>query len=67
MASIFNVPCRRPYTAEFSKSPLRGWVNGSVADHPFLYAKNPEITLTMLMQEPDAQKILTLSGYKPEK
>jgi hypothetical protein len=29
--------------------------------------KNPEVTLEMMMQETDAQKILTLSGYKPEK
>jgi len=29
--------------------------------------KNPEVTLAMMMQETDAQNILTLSGYKPEK
>jgi hypothetical protein len=29
--------------------------------------KNPGFTLQMMMQETDAQKILTLSGYKPEK
>jgi hypothetical protein len=29
--------------------------------------KNLEITLGMMLHETDAQKILTLSGYKPEK
>lgn len=29
--------------------------------------KNPEITIQRLIQEKDAQKILTLSGYKPKK
>jgi len=33
----------------------------------YLKQKNPDITLQMMMQETDAQKILTLSGYKPEK
>ena len=57
-----------PYTMEFSKdSPARlgEWIGLQII-RSFMQ-KNPEFTLRMMMQEPDAQKILTLSGYKPEK
>lgn len=57
-----------PYTMEFSKdSPPRlgEWI-GLQLIRSYMQ-KNPEITLQMMMQETDAQKILTLSGYKPEK
>ena len=55
-----------PFTAEFSKdSPPRlgewiGWqiVTGYMENHP-------EVTLEALMNEKDAQKILSQSGYKP--
>jgi len=57
-----------PYTMEFSKdSPPRlgEWIGLQII-HSYMQ-KNPEVTLEMMMQETDAQKILTLSGYKPEK
>jgi uncharacterized protein YjaZ len=57
-----------PYTMEFSKdSPPRlgEWIGLQIIRS--YMQKNPEITLQMMMQETDAQKILTLSGYKPEK
>lgn len=57
-----------PFTMEFSKdSPPRlgEWIGLQII-RSFMQ-KNPEITLQMMMQENDAQKILTLSGYKPEK
>ena len=57
-----------PYTMEFSKdSPPRlgEWVGLQIIRS--YMQKNPDITLQMMMAETDAQKILTLSGYKPEK
>lgn len=57
-----------PYTMEFSKeSPPRlgEWIGLQIIRS--YMQKNPEITLKMMAQETDAQKILTLSGYKPEK
>ncbi|MCX6247712.1 MAG: hypothetical protein NTW10_08260 [Bacteroidetes bacterium] len=57
-----------PYTMEFSKdSPPRlgEWIGLQIIRS--YMQKNPEVTLQMMMQETDAQKILTLSGYKPEK
>ena len=57
-----------PYTMEFSKeSPPRlgEWIGLQIIRS--YMNKNPEITLQMMLQETDAQKILTLSGYKPEK
>jgi hypothetical protein len=57
-----------PYTMEFSKdSPPRlgEWIGLQIIRS--YIQKNPEVTLQMMMQETDAQKILTLSGYKPEK
>ncbi len=57
-----------PYTMEFSKdSPPRlgEWIGLKIIRS--YMQKNPEFTLQMMMQETDAQKILTLSGYKPEK
>ena len=57
-----------PYTMEFSKeSPPRlgEWIGLQIIRS--YMQKNPEITLKMMVQETDAQKILTLSGYKPEK
>lgn len=57
-----------PYTMEFSKeSPPRlgEWIGLQIIRS--YMNNNPEITLQMMLQETDAQKILTLSGYKPEK
>ncbi len=57
-----------PYTMEFSKdspSRLGEWIGLQIVRS--YMQKNPDITLQMLLQETDAQKILTLSGYKPEK
>jgi hypothetical protein len=57
-----------PYTMEFSKdSPPRlgEWIGLQIIRS--YMQKNPDITLQMMMQETDPQKILTLSGYKPEK
>jgi hypothetical protein len=57
-----------PYTMEFSKqSPPRlgEWIGLQIIKA--YMQKNQDITIPMMMQEMDAQKILTLSGYKPEK
>jgi hypothetical protein len=57
-----------PYTMEFSKespSRLGEWIGLQIIRS--YMQNNPEITLQMMMQETDAQKILTASGYKPEK
>jgi hypothetical protein len=57
-----------PYTMEFSKespSRLGEWIGFKIVRS--YMQKNQEVTLQMLVQETDAQKILTLSGYKPEK
>jgi uncharacterized protein YjaZ len=57
-----------PCTMEFSKdSPPRlgEWIGFQIIRS--YMKKNPDVTLEMMMQETDAQKILTLSGYKPEK
>jgi hypothetical protein len=57
-----------PFTAEFSKeSPPRlgefiGW--RILLQY---YEENPSLTLAELMKEKDAQKVLTLSKYKPKK
>ena len=57
-----------PFTAEFSKdSPPRlgefiGW--RILLQY---YEENPQVTLPELLAEQDAQKILTLSKYKPRK
>lgn len=57
-----------PYTMEFSKdSPPRlgEWIGLQIIRS--YMQKNPEINLGMMLHETDAQKILTLSGYKPAK
>lgn len=57
-----------PYTMEFSKdSPPRlgEWIGLQIIRS--YMQKNPEINLQMMMKEQDAQKILSLSGYKPDK
>ena len=57
-----------PCTMEFSKeSPPRlgEWIGYKIVRS--YMQNNKEVTLQMLMKETDAQKILTLSGYKPEK
>ena len=57
-----------PYTMEFSKespSRLGEWIGLQII-HSFMQ-NNPGISLQMMLQETDAQKILTMSGYKPEK
>ncbi|MEI7662090.1 MAG: gliding motility lipoprotein GldB, partial [Bacteroidota bacterium] len=57
-----------PFTAEFSKdspSRLGEWLGWQIVRN---YMENqPEVTLSDLMNEKDAQKILAQSGYKPEK
>ena len=56
-----------PFTSAFSKeSPARTahWVGWQIVRA--YMNKNPEITLQQLMDEMDAQKILTQSKYKPE-
>jgi hypothetical protein len=57
-----------PYTNEFSKdSPPRlgNWIGLQIIRA--YMQKNSDLTLAQMMDEKDAQKILTLSGYKPEK
>jgi uncharacterized protein YjaZ len=57
-----------PFTAEFSKdAPARlgEWLGWQIVRE--YYEKNPEVTLQLVMTETDAQKILSNSGYKPEK
>ena len=57
-----------PFTAEFSKeSPPRlgEWIGWQIVKR---YMENQdEITFSQLLNESDAQRILTLSKYKPEK
>jgi hypothetical protein len=57
-----------PFTAEFSKdapSRLGEWLGWQIVRK---YMENqPEISLPDMMNEKDSQKILTNSGYKPEK
>ena len=57
-----------PFTAEFSKEApprLGEWLGWQIVRK---YMENqPEVTLPEMMNEKDAQKILTNSGYKPEK
>ncbi|MEI7499807.1 MAG: hypothetical protein WCK84_05105 [Bacteroidota bacterium] len=57
-----------PFTAEFSNeapSRLGEWLGWQIVRK---YMDNqPDVTLQELMTEKDAQKILSLSGYKPEK
>ena len=57
-----------PYTMEFTKdSPPRlgEWIGLQIIQA--YMQKNPGISLRQMIQEKDAQKILSLSGYKPEK
>ncbi|MEI6682607.1 MAG: hypothetical protein WCO44_08265 [Bacteroidota bacterium] len=57
-----------PFTAEFSKEApprLGEWLGWQIIRR---YMENqPGVSLQQLMKERDAQKILTTSGYKPEK
>ncbi|MDP4282425.1 MAG: hypothetical protein Q8867_09800 [Bacteroidota bacterium] len=57
-----------PFTSEFAReSPPRlgEWIGWNIVKAYMKHHK--EVTLPELMQEKDAQKILTMSGYKPEK
>jgi uncharacterized protein YjaZ len=57
-----------PFTAEFSQeSPARlgEWLGRQIVRKYF--ENQPGVTLHQAMTEPDAQKILNLSGYKPAK
>lgn len=57
-----------PFTAEFSKgSPARmgEWIGWQIVKK--YMERQDDITLQQLMEEKDAQKILTLSKYKPDK
>jgi uncharacterized protein YjaZ len=57
-----------PFTAEFSReSPARlgEWIGWQIVRR--YMANNDAVSLAALMAEKDAQKILTLSRYKPEK
>jgi hypothetical protein len=55
-----------PFTAEFSKdAPARlgEWLGWQIVSA--YMERHPEITLDAMMEEKDAQKILSMSGYKP--
>jgi uncharacterized protein YjaZ len=55
-----------PFTAEFSKdAPARlgEWLGWQIVSA--YMERHPEITLAAMMEEKDAQKILSMSGYKP--
>ncbi len=57
-----------PFTAEFSQeSPARlgEWIGWQIVRR--FMANNPDVTFQGLFKEKDAQKILTLSKYKPRK
>ena len=57
-----------PFTAGFSKEApprLGEWLGWQIVRK--YMENNPAVTLQELMDEKDAQKILSLSGYKPEK
>jgi hypothetical protein len=57
-----------PFTAEFSKdapSRLGEWLGWQIVRN--YYQKQPDVSLRQLMTEKDAQKILSGSGYKPDK
>ncbi|MCX6267836.1 MAG: gliding motility lipoprotein GldB, partial [Bacteroidetes bacterium] len=57
-----------PFTAEFSKeAPARlgEWLGWQIVRKYF--ENQPDVTFQEVMTETDAQKILTKSGYKPEK
>ncbi|MFZ4523542.1 MAG: hypothetical protein ACOYNC_17705 [Bacteroidales bacterium] len=57
-----------PFTAEFSKdapSRLGEWLGWQIVRK--YYNNQPDVTLQEVMKEKDAQKILRLSEYKPEK
>jgi hypothetical protein len=57
-----------PYTTEFGKEtpPRMGeWIGWQIVKS--YMDKNPGVTLEQLLAEKDAQKILTLSGYKPDR
>jgi uncharacterized protein YjaZ len=57
-----------PFTAEFSKeapSRLGAWLGWQIVRK--YYENQPDVTFQQVMTEKDAQKILSLSGYKPEK
>jgi uncharacterized protein YjaZ len=57
-----------PFTAEFSKdapSRLGEWLGWQIVRKYF--DNHPDVRLQEVMTEKDAQKILSLSGYKPEK
>lgn len=57
-----------PFTGEFSKdAPARlgEWLGWQIVRKYF--EQHREVTLQQVMTERDAQKILSLSGYKPEK
>jgi len=57
-----------PFTAEFSKdAPARlgEWIGWQIVRKYF--ENHPEVSFQQVMTEKDAQKILSQSGYKPEK
>lgn len=57
-----------PFTAEFSKeAPARlgEWIGWKIVRS--YYESQQNVTLDQVMKEADPQKILSLSGYKPEK
>lgn len=57
-----------PFTAEFSRdAPARlgEWLGWKIVRKYF--ENQPDLTLQQVMDEKDAQKILRISGYKPEK
>lgn len=67
-AEIMKYTTEGPFTSAFSKdSPPRiaYWVGWQIVRQ--YMKKNPEVTPAQLMQEIDAQKILTKAKYKPSK
>jgi hypothetical protein len=57
-----------PFSAEFSQQApprLGEWLGFQIVRQ--YMARYPDVTITALMAERDAQKILSQSGYKPEK
>ena len=67
-AEIMKFITEGPFTSAFGKeSPARTgcWVGWQIVRS--YMSKHPEITLQQLMDDQDAQKILTQSKYKPEK
>lgn len=67
-AEIMKYITEGPFTAAISKdapAQIGTWLGWQIVRS--YMNKNPEVTLEQLMNEKDAQRILTLAKYKPEK